>query len=343
MKSLVVASAVAIALMAPSVQAADLETERELGLIVSGVVDQWFGAQFIDGNLLDIDIDQSDSLEFENTSFNDTVWTTGGEGLLSLPLGDNISVQSDVKYEYNGNGFAGSESDGFGPRYHYQGTVHFSWRDPMTGLIGVFGGAGGADFNSFDHDLHFAGGEAQFYSGDFTFYVQGGYIGFNSQFNAAAQVNDNLNVSLSGLEDGVFARGVVRWFPTPDSRLQLEGTYLKADYWDSQLGDMEAFSVKARYDFVLAALPIVGDLPLFVAYRGTFRDSCSVAAVDGESASGDLNDHTLMVGTSYSFSVDRLTVDRQGATLGTPDFNHSCAGFNVEGLGDDDDDQVDVP
>jgi hypothetical protein len=33
-----------------------------------------------------------------------------------------------------------------------------------------------------------------------------------------------------------------------------------------------------------------------------------------------------MVGTSYSFSGDLITVDRQGATLDTPDFNHSCQG-----------------
>jgi hypothetical protein len=32
-----------------------------------------------------------------------------------------------------------------------------------------------------------------------------------------------------------------------------------------------------------------------------------------------------MIGTSYSFSGDLITVDRQGATLDTPNFNHSCA------------------
>ncbi len=330
MKNLVAASVMAIAVMAPSVQAADLETERELGLIVSGVVDKWAGVQFIDGadsTLVNGDSDDSDS------SPDDTVFATGGEGLLSLPLGENISMQSDVKYEYNSNALADGDEDVFGPEYHFQGTVHFSWRDPSTGLFGVFGGAGGSEFADFDHDLHFVGGEAQFYMGDVTFYGQGGYIGFNPDFGVSVPFGNGI-LSTSGLDDGIFARGVVRWFPTPDSRLQLEGTYLKADYANSDLGDMEAFSVKARYDFILGAMPIVGDLPVFVAYRGTFRDSCVVESGIEGSSSQDVDDHTIMVGTSYSFSVDRLTVDRQGATLGTPDFNHSCVGRTFEFQGE---------
>jgi len=328
MKNFVVASAVAIAVMTSSAQAADLEVQRELGLIVSGVVDKWAGVQFIDSEDF-LSSGGGGEVEIRSLDYSDTVFASGGEGLLSLPLGDNISMQSDVKYEYNSTAFADDDSDIIGPRYHFQGTVHFSWRDPATGLFGVFGGAGGADFRGFDHDLHFVGGEAQFYMGDLTFYGQGGYIGFNSDFDVSTNFGLGAQ-SLSGLADGIFARGVVRWFPTPDSRLQLEGTYVKADYADSDLGDMEAFSVKARYDFVLGAMPIIGDLPVFIAYRGTFRDNCFVLSVNDESGSGDVDDHTIMVGTSYSFSVDRLTVDRQGATLGTPDFNHSCLGTALE-------------
>ncbi len=56
----------------------------------------------------------------------------------------------------------------------------------------------------------------------------------------------------------------------------------------------------------------------YVAYRGTFHDNCN----NGD----DVDDHTFMVGTSYSFSGDMLTVDHQGATLDTPNFDHSCRG-----------------
>lgn len=82
MKKLTLAISLVLAATATSAQAADLD--RENGLIVSGVVEKWAGVQFIDDGNAD-----------------DTVMVSGGEGLLSLPLGDNLSIQSDVKYEYN--------------------------------------------------------------------------------------------------------------------------------------------------------------------------------------------------------------------------------------------------
>ena len=91
---------------------------------------------------------------------------------------------------------------------------------------------------------------------------------------------------------------------------------------------MEAFSVKARYDFTLTNMPVIGDLPLFIAYRGTFRNDCvklnANIGDNGVDESLGIDDHTIMIGTSYSFSGDRLVVDRRGATLDTPDFTYSC-------------------
>ncbi|MGB7205738.1 MAG: hypothetical protein WBD37_09730 [Anderseniella sp.] len=288
-KTLIAATAVAFAFTAPA-SAADLD--NDIGLIVSGVVDQWAGVQFLD-----------------TSGFfggDDTLFANGGEGRLSLPLGNNWSVQSDVKYEYNSyaleNPFL---NDVFGPRFSYQGAAHFSHRDPGSYLLGVFGGAGSADAGGLRTDTRFVGGEAQFYFDNITLYGQGGYVDFNST-NAIATFT---------LDDGFFARGVLRWFLADDSRIQLQGTYLKADY-NIIGGDMEAFSVGARYDFNIG-LPIVGDTPLYVGYRGTFRDNCTFF--------GDVDDHLIMIGTSYSFSGDRLTVDRRGATLDTPDFNYSCS------------------
>ncbi len=298
-KTILATSAALVALAAPA-GAADLYTERQLGLIVSGVVDQWTGIQIID--------DGDD---------DDTVFTNGGEGRLSLPLGDNLSVQSDVKYEYNSNALEEPFSnDVFGPRYSFQGATHFSWRDPSSFLFGIFGGAGASSFGAVQHDVRFVGGEAQIYLDNITLYGQGGYVDFQFRPGNALPVGPLL-------DDGLFARGVLRWFPTSDSRIQIEGTYLNIDLTANQLGggEMEAFSASARYDFTLDNLPIIGDTPFYVAYRGTFRDNCAFG--------DDVDDHTFMVGTSYSFSGDLLTVDRQGATLDTPDFNYSCVGgFN---------------
>ena len=97
-KTLIAATAAAFAFTAPA-HSADLD--NDIGLIVSGVVDKWAGLQFIDD------------------SFNDdTVFANGGEGRLSLPLGNNWSVQSDVKYEYNSNALEDPNNNNiFGPRF----------------------------------------------------------------------------------------------------------------------------------------------------------------------------------------------------------------------------------
>ncbi len=154
------------------------------------------------------------------------------------------------------------------------------------------------------YDVSFFGGEAQFYIDNITLYAQGGYVDFD------------VRSGFGSLEDGIFARGVFRWFTMTDSRLQLEATYADLDHTFG--GSSEVISGKARYDFNID-LPIAGSTPLFVAYRGTHRDNCTFNGGD------DVTDHTVMIGTSYSFSGGRLTVDRQGATLDTPDIGHMAA------------------
>lgn len=303
MRKTILATSAALIAFTASAGAADLDTERQLGLIVSGVVDQWAGVQIIDNRFAD-----------------ETVFTNGGEGRLSLPLGDNLSIQSDVKYEYNSNALENPfDNDVFGPRYSFQGATHFSWRDPSSFLFGVFGGAGVTDFRSFRQDVRFVGGEAQIYLDNVTLYAQGGYVDYDFRSSGGL-----LLISTQVPDGGLFARGVLRWFPTMDSRLQIEGTYVHLDLDSGIFGavgigeEAEIFSASARYDFTVAGLPVIGDTPFYVAYRGTFRDNCAFGS--------DVDDHTFMVGTSYSFSGDMLTVDRQGATLDTPNFDHSCAG-----------------
>lgn len=288
-KSILAASAAPMAFAGPA-NAADFE-QQQLGLIVSGVVDNWAGVQFVD-----------DSIDDE------TVFTNAGEGLLSLPLGDNFSIQSDVKYEYNANTTQSpSDISMAGPRFALQFATHMSWRDPSCGLFGAFGRMGCDDSSngfggSARQNYNFVGGEGQICIDNITLYGQGGYVETR---------NKNFD-----LDDGFFARGVVRYFPTHESRIQLEGIYVNMDYFNQFAGDMEAFSVMARYDFVLAGMPIIGDTPIFVGYRATFRDNCAFTQ--------DLDDHTIMIDTSYSFSGDHMTIDRQGATLDTPDFPIGC-------------------
>lgn len=266
------------------------------GLIVSGVVDQWAGVQFVGDSVND------------NTTF-----ANGGEGRLSLPLGSNLSIQNDFKYEYNSYALesAASNPDFAGPRYSYSGAAHLSWRDPSRGLFGIFGGMGSSNYGSFggtlSADAAFVGGEAQVYLDNITLYAQAGYVDYDT-------------LDSFPMTDGFFVRGVFRWFLENGSRLQLEGSYFDHSFSAPAAAQLtntegEIFTVGARYDFDVD-LPIAGNTPLFIGYRGTFREDCLEAF--------DVDDHTIMIGTSYSFSGYRKTVDRQGATLDTPHFNHSC-------------------
>jgi hypothetical protein len=285
---LTLSTAAALAALTLNAQAADLD--RELGLIVSGVVEKWTGVQFIDSDAQNLD---------------DTVLASGGEGRLSLPLGANLSIQNDFKYELNE--FAtdrNARNSVAGPAYSYQAAAHLSWRNPTSFLFGAFGGAGSSAGNQFfdRQDYAFVGGEMQVYLNEITLYGQGGWVTADKAFDT--------------VDDGLFARGVARWFPTADSRLQIEATYVTYDYVFSNLdGDAEILSGKVRYDFTLAGMPVVGDVPVYLAYRGTHRDNCYFGS--------DITDHTVMIGTSYSFSGNLLDVDRRGATLDTPDLGQA--------------------
>jgi hypothetical protein len=111
----------------------------------------------------------------------------------------------------------------------------------------------------------------QVYLNEITLYGQGGWVTADKAFDT--------------VDDGLFARGVARWFPTADSRLQIEATYVTYDYVFSNLdGDAEILSGKVRYDFTLAGMPVVGDVPVYLAYRGTHRDNCYFGS--------DITDHT---------------------------------------------------
>jgi hypothetical protein len=144
MRKFVLATSVALAAMTASAHAADLDYERELGLIVSGVVDQWMGAQFIKGPLLG----GGPGPGFSGSS-DDTFFTTGGEGLLSLPLGENLSIQSDIKYETNSTSFGSTNSNVFGPEIFVPVCSPPQLaRSPVSWIVSrIFGGMGTADFN----------------------------------------------------------------------------------------------------------------------------------------------------------------------------------------------------
>lgn len=297
-------AAMMVAVSGPVASAADPDTA--IGLIVAGEVEKASGVQ-----IFDIPSGPPGPL---NGGTELTFWS-GTSGKLSLPLGDNLSIQTDVDVEYNDQAFSNGPFEG-GLRYGFQGAGHLSWRDPSQSLFGVFGGAGGTHFAFFNandaHNYRFVGGEAQFYMNNITLYAQGGYV-------EVAKVQPPFSPQL---DDGMFVRGVFRYFMDADTRVQLEGGYAGVDRTRGRGAgqgpgprDIDIYTWGARFD-TRFALPIVGDSNIFLGYRGTLRDDCYQFA-----GGQDLTDHTIMVGFNYQFGgTSMLDNDRRGATLDTPDF-----------------------
>lgn len=306
MKNLIASSAMALALVvsANSASAADFEPEDVIrGLVVSGEVETFSGVMFYDGDGADAEADE------------DYQFVSGVAGRLSLPLGDNLSLQTDVEVEYSSTALSdGRQDDMFA--HSFLGGGHLSWRDPNAGLFGGFAafGGGASDDNGDDDgtrnfSFYAVGAEGQFYVDNFTFYVQGGYL--DGASDSALPIIDS-----DSLRDAFFGRGVVRWFMDPDTRLQGEIAYADGDVDEFQPSGMTIVEWGVRYDTVIRDLPILGDKSVFIGYRG--------AHFDKDNASGDeaeFTDHTVMVGFTHRFGTQSIQeTDRYGATLDLPNF-----------------------
>ena len=296
MKNIITSSVVAISLAvsAGAAKAADFDAEQAIqGLVVSGELDKWTGYTFLT------------NANGDTNPENDDYLSSGISGRLSLPLGDMLSVQMDGDLEYTSNSFDEDGSDDTF-KHSFQFGVHFSARDPSRGLIGVFGatGLGTGEDSDADHKkfVRAVGGEVQGYFGDKTLYLQGGYI----------DSDDDEGAEGDALHDAFFVRGVGRWFLTPDSRLQAEVSYVDGDR-DSDSEGETIIEWGGRYDWVLPGLPLIGDTPVYVGYRGAhFENGADLA---------EYTEHTVMVGTVYHFGgSNRQEFDRTGATLNLPNF-----------------------
>jgi len=289
--------AISLAFSANHAIAADYEAQVQQ-LVVSGVVEQWSGYTFL-SNISGSNFDPQ----------SDGYFSSGTSGRLSLPLGEMLSIQMDGDLEYTENAFAGDDSfDTF--EASGQGGLHLSYRNPDTGLIGGFVsfGVGRDDFSR--SSFIAVGGEAQFYTGDMTFYLQGGHLDSTSGSNGQ-EADDSFH-------DAFFVRGVARWFITPDSRLQGEISYVDGEQDTGDSYDMDIVEWNVRYDTILMGLPVIGDTSVFVGYRGArFDNEGGGAGADD----GQYTEHTIMVGTSHSFGgSSKREFDRVGATLDLPNF-----------------------
>lgn len=307
MKKLVVSLTVAgfAALGAQSANAADFEPQAAIqDLVVSGYVESWTGYTFL-SSLGGENAQPGDSPDPDN------YFASGLSGRLSLPLGDNLSMQMDAGIEYNETAF---DDDGSDETFEsaFQLGSHFTYRDPGMGAFGIFGAFGSSRTDDDNIGFYAVGGEGQMYLDNITLYLQGGY------FDAVDyESNPNASNRQDPFHNALFVRGVGRWFLSPDSRLQGEFSYANGDQ-DSDDYNMHLIEWGVRFDTVLPGLPVIGDTPVFVGYRGTRFDSEGDGPDDDD---GQATEHTVMVGFTHSFGGNSMQeFDRVGATLDLPTF-----------------------
>ena len=225
--------------------------------------------------------------------------TLAGHGHVSIPLGETFSAQLDAQGEF----YDRSADDDEDPAQGAQMLGgHLSWRDPTSGLIGIFGGAGMGYNDDSEEDgdgIGFlAGVEGQLYLDNITLYAQGGW--------ADIQVDAD---SDEGFLDGWFLRGVGRYFFNEDFLVQAEVSYGETSSYvdgDSK-GEIWNWGALAKMR-VSDSMPIYGTLE----YRGANFEETEDNAESAE-------EHAVLIGLDFTFGTTSLWEnDRRGATLDTP-------------------------
>jgi hypothetical protein len=190
--------------------------------------------------------------QFESYGFDG--WTLGGAARTTYFWSRGASIQLDVQGDGTNYSFG---SDGRASGHSYLVGAHAGWRDASY-LWGVFGAAG--DSTGVEADINFrhglVGGEAQAYLGAVTLY---GQIGYDS----------TLGSPIAGSLDRVsafFGRATVRYYLTPNSRLEGTGLYAsgKVDFSGSSSDiDFHAWLVRGKFEHKFAGSPF----SLFGAYE----------------------------------------------------------------------------
>jgi hypothetical protein len=255
--------------------------------------------------------------KFDNTfcsqglcsTFTDTQngWVLGGAGRATWWWAPNYSVQLDVQGE--GTSYKDTFIGGFNRRsaHGYLIGGHANWRNPGTGLLGIFGGAGDATtfFTTANIRHGLIGGEGQLYWGPVTLYGQGGYASTLGQIS-------------SGFFDSFqawFVRGTARVYVNPNFRL--EGTVYYADgdidFVPTVLNtsvDFKTWLWRAKAEYKFATSPF----SIFALYEGSRTDIDRASA--GTTTTQRVTDNRVMGGIRLYLNENTLQFnDRNGTTL----------------------------
>ena len=268
-----------------SANAADLMDAPTKYRTISGVVDLYVGSFMTDSEAYSTD-GEEDSLIF------------GGGALVDIPFNENWSVQLDL----GGESKAGSDylDDLTSSDENLASIVaggHLNYREMDRFLMGAFGGFGMLYQDESPTDQYVAGLEGQYYMDNITLYGQLGFIGGS---------NDDED----SLDEGIFVRGVGRFFLSPHQKLQAQIEYVAGEADDD---DMDILGWGVEYEHQFANWDQDGGMSGYIKYKGHNADS------DGE----ETTDHRIVVGIKLVlYSGSLLERDRSGASLSLPDFHH---------------------
>lgn len=265
------------------------------GLLYAGTVE--VGAAW---NWADCENDGDDCSDLDDDSFPEVF----GSGRVSLPVSDDVTLQTDIDGWATftdrgpGDGDGGGDLGEDNRQTGFGAGLHATYRDPNIGSGGLFGQIGSTNGGEDENATFFAiGGEAQAYINEFTVYGQVG--GFWADDETENDVVTN----------AIFFRGVGRWFPDDNSRVEAEIGYFDGEQNDSSADTVDGLSWGLRGDRMLSGSPV----SFFAAYDGM--------VIEEEDDNQEYTEHRLMAGVTFHFNAhDMLTQDRRGVTLDMPDF-----------------------
>lgn len=240
-------------------------------------------------------------------------------GRLNIPVYGSFNVQLDASVDNVFDAIDFDTDDGaqfIRDLRTYAGAAHVYWRDPTWLAIGAF-----ADIRRYEsfpsryvpdldtyvpigktQELDFVGVEGQLFFDRVTFY---GQASFGERTRVFFNDEDTDEDSVSAWN----VRGVLRYFPWDDTRLQAE-----VSYGEEKLG-FEGFTrntwrAAAQADYRFSSFPV----SVFGRYQ--FEDPFN----EGEDRFGTqpTASHRVLVGARYSFgSNSLLDEDRNGASMDT--------------------------
>jgi len=232
--------------------------------------------------------------ENDGSLYSGNFFAFGGDSRVNVWMAPGVSLQGDVQGEASSNGF---EDCCYSQDHRVIGVIggHAAWRS-MSNLFGVFGGVAGSSV--FDEEgavlQPFIGFEAQAYLNQITLYGQVG-------------TSWNADTSSYGM-DQVFFRGILRYFLTPNDKLQAEIGIAKGHF--SGGGSGEPFTntnwgLLYEHQFGGSPFSAFAELASFTNNNdaSTYRSS----------------ENQFMLGARVHFgSGSLLQQDRQGASLDLP-------------------------